>query len=313
MNTLPVSEFLHSLAGHRVYLDPLFGNHGDRLIAMGAEHLLDKALIQRVRKPADAEWLLVNGGGGMAEGWRGLDIVRDYSERYPDTPLAVLPSSFLFRQAAPERWFKARRAPLYLWARERPSFELIRNLQPGCEYQACLDHDLAFALADHPVLTGLRGTGPERVLLAVERDDWEGPTGRTRPLSLPGLGFIPEAWRNALRKVLAGPLRRRQDRASAFCPAAADFAAAHWKEHDLALRCADVSLGETCTFEEFLAAVASASVIVTTRLHVAILGHLLQRRVALVEGSYHKNRGVFEYSLGDGTTQLLRWENGRLR
>jgi exopolysaccharide biosynthesis predicted pyruvyltransferase EpsI len=71
---------------------------------------------------------------------------------------------------------------------------------------------------------------------------------------------------------------------------------------------ADVSLAETCNFEEFLEHVAAALVIVTTRLHVAILGHLLQRKTYLVDGSYHKFRGVFEYSMQHGSTELLVWD-----
>ena len=73
---------------------------------------------------------------------------------------------------------------------------------------------------------------------------------------------------------------------------------------------ADISLAETCRFEDFLQNVARASVIVTTRLHVAILGQLLNRRTYLVEGSYHKFRGVFEYSMRQASTELLVW-NGQ--
>ncbi len=75
---------------------------------------------------------------------------------------------------------------------------------------------------------------------------------------------------------------------------------------------ADISLAETCSFDGFLHHVARAAVIVTTRLHVAILGHLLNHETYLVEGSYHKFRGVFDFSMQQGSTRLLVWNGQEL-
>lgn len=308
-----VREFLQSLAGQRVFLDPLFGNHGDHMIAKGAEQLLESAPLVRAADPASADWILVNGGGGMAEGWPGLGIVQTYGRRFPDKPLAVLPSSYLFRDENPGRWFAGRNAPLWLWARETASLNLIRELNPPCELHTGLDHDLALALAGQPTLESLLAVEPEPVVLAVERDDWESPTGRRRPLAIPGLSFIPEAWRNTARKALLGPLRRRQDQASPFGQAAmALLPELGVDATGMGLHCEDISLGEVCGFDEFLHAIARASVIVSTRLHVAILGHLLGRPTVLVEGNWHKARGVFEHSLAGGSTRLARWRDGAL-
>jgi exopolysaccharide biosynthesis predicted pyruvyltransferase EpsI len=48
---------------------------------------------------------------------------------------------------------------------------------------------------------------------------------------------------------------------------------------------------------EFVSAVAGAARVYTDRLHVAIAAHILGRRARLYGNRYHKNRGVYEYSL----------------
>jgi exopolysaccharide biosynthesis predicted pyruvyltransferase EpsI len=115
--------------------------------------------------------------------------------------------------------------------------------------------------------------------------------------------------RTLVRKTLLGRIRRRQDSTSKFGQAAVRFVhGRHPEAAALPSLVADISLAETCSFEEFLAHVAGASTIVTTRLHVAILGHLLHRRTYLVDGSYHKFRGVFDYSMQKGSTEMLTWD-----
>ena len=163
------------------------------------------------------------------------------------------------------------------------------------------------------MIAELRRTAQPGHILVVERDDWEGPTGRTRPLAPPGFGFIPESVRTRVRRVLVAPLRRRKDRTSEFCRAALAYARhRHPETADLPSVTADVSLAETCDFGAFLHRVAGAAVIVTTRLHVAILGQLLAIPTYLVEGRYHKYRGVFAYSMQGETVELMTWDGVRI-
>jgi exopolysaccharide biosynthesis predicted pyruvyltransferase EpsI len=314
--TIAVSpgEFLSTLSGRRVFFDALYGNHGDRLLTVAAEALIDRAGITPVRKVRSAEFILVNGGGGMADGWFGLDRLARYCRSFPAVPLAVLPSSFRFEHSSLSDLCDLRRAELWLWARERPSFELLLRQQArGCRFHAGLDHDLAFALRRHPLIEDLRRAAQPRHILVVERDDWEGPTGRTRPLAPPGFGFIPESVRSRVRRVLVAPLRRKQDRTSEFCRAALAYATQrHPEAAGLPPVTADVSLAETCDFDAFLRHVAGAAVIVTTRLHVAILGQLLAIPTYLVEGRYHKYRGVFAYSMQGATVELVTWDGAHI-
>ncbi|PSQ11969.1 hypothetical protein BRC93_03495 [Halobacteriales archaeon QS_5_70_15] len=51
------------------------------------------------------------------------------------------------------------------------------------------------------------------------------------------------------------------------------------------------------TFAEWVKAVARAEHVFTDRLHVAILGYILDKPITWYNTGYHKNRGVYEYSL----------------
>lgn len=52
-------------------------------------------------------------------------------------------------------------------------------------------------------------------------------------------------------------------------------------------------------FAGWVGAVAGAEVVYTDRLHVAILASILEKPLVWYEASYHKSRGVYEYSLSD--------------
>ena len=311
---VPPGEFLTRLGGRRVFFEALWGNHGDRLLTIAAEALIERAGIAPVRRARSAELILVNGGGGMADGWSGLDRLAHYCRSFPSVPLAVLPSSFHFTHAGLSEMCNLRGADMWLWARERPSFDvLLREQARGCRFHAGLDHDLAFSLGGHPLIEDLRRVVRPGHLLVVERDDWEGPTGRTRPLAPRGFGFLPGSVRSRVRRVLVAPLRRRQDQRSEFCRAALAYARArHPDLAGLPPVTADISLAESCDFEAFLRTVAGAAVIVTTRLHVAILAHLLEIPTYLVEGRYHKYRGVHVHSMQGGPVSLVTWTGTRI-
>lgn len=62
----------------------------------------------------------------------------------------------------------------------------------------------------------------------------------------------------------------------------------------------DISMKDTLTM--FVSWVENASEIYTDRLHVAILSMILGKKVSLFGNSYHKNKGVWEYSLKDKVT-----------
>lgn len=67
----------------------------------------------------------------------------------------------------------------------------------------------------------------------------------------------------------------------------------------------DVSIDEE-TFDGFVEAIGEAAEIYTDRLHVSILASILDTPVTLYENAYHKNRGVYEFSLADDSNVTLR-------
>ena len=61
----------------------------------------------------------------------------------------------------------------------------------------------------------------------------------------------------------------------------------------------DISSVVGFTFSQFVDAITRSAFTVTTRLHVAILSAMIGKETRIVAGNtpYHKNRGVFEFSL----------------
>ncbi len=51
------------------------------------------------------------------------------------------------------------------------------------------------------------------------------------------------------------------------------------------------------SFKDFVSTIANANRVYTDRLHVAILAAILGKETLLIGNRYHKNRGVYEYSL----------------
>lgn len=173
------AEFLlEEFAGARIYFECPEGNHGDRLILHRAKQLLHGR--QRVARPGQADLILLNGGGFMSPLWSGWQRLRHYSRKYPDVPLAIWPSSYQ-APARPLSYYLAdRKASLWLWAREPLSLHWLQEQCWPCQHRLFCDHDLALGLDGDPLLASLSSL-PRRHCLVVERDDAEGPTGRTRP------------------------------------------------------------------------------------------------------------------------------------
>jgi exopolysaccharide biosynthesis predicted pyruvyltransferase EpsI len=306
--------FLQSLQGKKIFFDRLHGNHGDRLLTLAALSLMEDAALNLVEDAQSADFIILNGGGSMVDGWFGLQRLSAYCSRFPDKPLAVLPSSFYLPRSDLVDVIRKRQAPLWLWAREKPSLAVLQSAGLGDLVTLGIDHDLAFFLKHHPVIESLKTSVVPFSVLVVERDDWEGPTGRRRVLSPAGFEFIPERLRTLVRRHVLGPIRKRQDQVSSFRGSALQYLQKqHTGIRGMETFVGDISLPETCDFEDFLQHVARSEFIVTTRLHVAILGQLLNRTTYLVDGSYHKFRGVFNYSMSNAGCGLLVWNPRQLQ
>ena len=67
----------------------------------------------------------------------------------------------------------------------------------------------------------------------------------------------------------------------------------------------DASSKHQATFEQYCRTIATSGPVLTDRLHIALPAAILGKEVFLVEGGYHKARGVIERSLADARNMHL--------
>lgn len=290
-----------------VYLYEVSGNNGDELILVGSRFQLQTAGCRMVAAPDEAELLVIN-GGFKSDFWPfANDTIRDFSQRFPDKPLVIMPSSFLFTETDFPALFTGRNAPVTIIARERPSLNLLKEMDFPCEARFGLDHDSAFALIDDPQFAPLRDKPIHRDLLIVERGDAErvsemaeeGLLNSTTLRSIVAAALPRPALMMAAR--LVGQVRRlgKDHTQTGFAQDALNLAEGVLGYPPRTVLAADISRRSECTFPEFCNEIAQSAIIVSTRLHVAILGAILGRRTYIVAGRYHKIPGIYEFSMAD--------------
>lgn len=301
------AEVLAPYQNRPVYLHEVSGNNGDELILVGSRFQLETAGCRTVESPEQAELLVIN-GGFKSDFWPfANETIRDFSQRFPDKPLVIMPSSFLFTETDFPALFAGRTAPVTIIARERPSLNLLKEMEFPCEVRFGLDHDSAFALIDDPQFAPLRDKPIHRDLLIVERGDAErvsemseeGLLNSTTLRSIVAAALPRPALMMAAR--LVGQVRRlgKDHTQTGFAQDALNLAEGVLGYPPRTVLAADISRRSECTFDEFCSEIAHSAIIVSTRLHVAILGAILGRRTYIVAGRYHKIPGIYEFSMAD--------------
>lgn len=310
MSDLPntdVVDWLTQQGVRRVFHAPLGatwdddpGNNGDHLIRLGAEEAFRKAGVESVASPENAELILLRGNGAMLEKFRaGKETLSRYSNEFPDTPLAVLPASYLFPTESIADRLANRRAPTTLFCRETYSYKHLtedHDLPAGCS--VLLSEDTAFYLAGSPLVESLSGHPGEHVLL-VERVDSEHPamalSASKRSLTSKIGGLLPLGVKQMLyplvdrgRGLRQTPFRKRAE---------AILASEHPELVGQPRVVADISLKRSRDFDGFCQDIAKASAVFSTRLHVAILAALCGKPTYIFTGAYHKIQGIYEQSM----------------
>ena len=297
-----VAEALAAWRGRRVFFEPLIGNNGDDLIKMGAQRALNDAGVELVAAPADAEAIVINGGGGMVEFSKaGIGALRSILDGFPETPLIILPQSYKFESLDFAGLFRSRPAPATLFARERVSLGILDGLEmPDCVTLG-LDHDMAFNLEGSEFLSGLARDVSRDHVLIVERGDAESNTGMQHK----AVGFkpinrlLPHGLKQNIKRVMrTRGAAARAAQSSAFATSMVDRLC----ETDPALRdlpvvASDVSDPNNASFERFCALIVGAAAVASNRLHVGVLAALLGKRTLIRGASYHKIAGIWEMSL----------------
>jgi exopolysaccharide biosynthesis predicted pyruvyltransferase EpsI len=293
----PFVAYLRSVQGEKVFVEPLAGNNGDALILMGLEHVISKTGLSVVRNPREAGRILVNGGGAMSDVWlAGFDVIARYRREYPHVPVVVGPSTFRFRGFDFGRVSGIGRAPLILFARDRISQELATEAAKEPHVSIRVSDDLAFELGDTDFIRGLTQSSSEQHVLVAMRKDRE---GRAKILAKAKGTWLP--------KVIRRPLSKIRDRLVA--KRSGDIIEQIINQQGVEPRmrrlCRDVSV--SVSFHDFVATVRDAALIITDRLHVGILGHLLNKKTVLFDSEYHKIRGVYEMSMSGQGTRTVLW------
>lgn len=289
-----------TFGGAKVYFDELpGGNNGDELIIRGSRRFHREFGFDSVDRPDDADVIIVRGNGVLTDFYshtphRGR--IQSYIDQFPATTFILEPSTLSFA-TEPALLLSGHDAPVYLYARDRTSFESERNKPANGAHPAFigLDHDMAFRLAGSALLGELLAGRTPRHNLIVERFDIERPDRRLR--RRPGRAavsrLVPPSLKGRLRPHLARTRailnRGFQDEARRLLAASAF--------PDLPEVSGDLSNPLLYSFDEFLGIIRDSGVVVTQRLHVGILSALLGIETWLDDRGYYKIRGIWEQSM----------------
>lgn len=283
------SNYLASLPLAPVFFEPLEGNNGDELIQMGMKELFLKHQINPKTEPDDVDIIIINGGGAMNDEWPtgAAQVLERYLEKYPKKRFIVGPSSYYFKHLDFAAIVNKTETPITLFCREEISYQALLAMPLGTHVKVRLSQDLAFELKGSDFIAEQRTLLNEKVILCAMRKDREGNSGILSKTSAP---WLPSILRKPLSKLRDRLVARKSS--DTLTPILASVSSS---AETVPVFYRDISV--SVPFEEFCEHIRGAKVIITNRLHIAIFGSLLGKKVHLLPGSYHKIAGVYEYSL----------------
>jgi len=242
-----------------------------------------------------------------------IKVMGSLLRQSPDRPVVILPITYVGESSDQIPTEPGEHCgQVLLYARELRSYEILKGLPLPHSVDVRLDHDIAFNLTTAPFLERLRGTTQSEHILIVERRDSETTTAvpirpplskkLARPIPASAKAHLPHAVKTRIERGLNRFQRSRELRADARTAFASDVQARLGELHEFAglpVFAADIADEERFSFDEYCRAIANAAVIFTTRLHVGILGALLDKPTYLYPTKSHKVTEVFNYSMGD--------------
>lgn len=312
MDESPFLQFMRHIAHKKTYLETYpYGNNGDVLVMMGTRDLLKKAGCKVVDTCELAEQILMSGGGRFQDVFprRVFDWIAYYRREYPSLPLIMAPQVFRVGNINFREICEISRAPFILFARDHISAKSLREANLPAHCRVHLSHDPAFELRDSEFITNLKQKSSEKhVLIAMRKDE---PMRKDELVTAKLLARAKGTW---LPKKIRRPLSWIRDRIVAHL--SRDIIKTILEQEKVTkqlpriYRDVSVSVG----YEEFVAVIRDAALIITNRLHVAVFGHLLGKRVVIVcapEYVGQKLKGVYEFSMcGSNSRTSLYMANG---
>jgi len=269
-----VDQALEYAKGYkRVYFRPNPGNAGDALINVGFYSCAERCGLEYAEITTDFDYscldsedlVILSGGGNIVPYWEaGSELIVELTKY--QFPLLLMPQSVEGR----EEILRLLRPKDILLLREEYSFEYAKSL--GLECSIGLDHDLAFSVNAEDILKSfklppLRGRNIRKMLYIL-------------------FHFIRSRFFGDLKAL-------RTDRESR-------FPGKKRKINDVS-SLARFGTGSKelnyCSSYWMLKILSWYKVIETDRLHVFVACSLLGKQVVLHSNSYHKIKGVYNYSI----------------
>ena len=295
-----VYKILNQFRGCKVYFEPVGGNHGDTLIELGTRHIFNKYNIETTLDPKQAEAIIINGSGSVGvELWsKNLGGLKHYAKKFNNLPLIMLPSSFYFQNCYFPDIFDTRTAPSFIFTREKYSYELIKYYDYSTDVSIHIGHDMAFELINTNFFRGLKSRCSNRHILIVERFDREAVTGSPRniPISNRLKKHIPDSIKHSLKKIIHHQRTSTTNYKNLALNRLFELSK-QW--NNLPVVEEDISSPVGFTFDQIIDAIVNSAVVVTTRLHVAILAVLLDKPtfIQIKPSPYPKLKACYDHSL----------------
>lgn len=288
-----------------------FGNNGDELMMRIFWRILDDAGIRPVDDIRKAEVLLVPPNGALLQMYAFPDLMHKYISENMEAPMVIFPSSASFPTRDPAFIFRGRKSKTTWILREKYSYNHLREVwgdslaSVSCEL--VLDHDVVASHSEvvrelfGPVSRGRPLVGARK---DVERNSVSnesnqplksGVLGTARSVVLRQIAARIPYGRVYTRLARAVRARTQKDAGVALISRIPEECRGRFMGRSVLHR--DISSKHQATFGEYLNVIAGAGPVLTDRLHIALPAAILGKDVWLVEGGYHKARGVVERSL----------------
>lgn len=287
------------------------GNHGDWLMLQVFQRLLRAYNIEvTAARTPPPDLLVIPPNGSLLDTYQFPSLLKERLARQPDLPLVIFPSSSQFKNMDPALMFGTRRSPTTWMLREAYSFNHLRD-QWG---ESLGNANVTLALGHDVVASGHRfvpevfaghANGPAAGLLVARL----GAEATVLPDRIVRGSLLRRALINAYLRVPSDRVKiavrrrvtksRQQTANARMLDSVGTVVAQRLSSGRLSSLPLDISDPQLATLDEYLSEIASATLVVTNRLHVALPSAILGKETFLVDSGYHKLVGVYEQSLVD--------------
>lgn len=119
---------------------------------IGSIKKMDRWIYERILEqpkinPAPNDVILISGGGNMNDLWHGIKLIKSIIRQYPENVLIVAPQTYWFEETYFPSLFSKTSQKIYLFCREKFSYQLLASLKLPKNVQVLLSPDTSFYLS----------------------------------------------------------------------------------------------------------------------------------------------------------------------